>query len=137
MIGSETGILLTQPNETRNEQDAPASRVTESATCAPTRILRKRCCRTLPLRPAAAFFQAVDQIGARALQGGINTHGQSGQERKRDRKSEHRQRKTRAAFPSSGRKLAAILGTSGTSCQASSAPENPAMHADQQAFENK
>src|SRR5947208_2871507 len=46
---------------------APASSVTESATCAPTRILRKRCCRTLPLAPTPAETneQQIGDIAAR------------------------------------------------------------------------
>src|SRR5438874_9903389 len=37
--------------------DAPATSVTESATCAPTSTLRKRCCFTLPLEPRPPSFK--------------------------------------------------------------------------------
>ena len=44
-------------------------------------------------RSASAFFQPVDQIGARALQRRINSHRNAGQDRQRDREKKHRQRK--------------------------------------------
>ena len=46
--------------------DAPATSVTESATCAPTSNLRKRCCRTLPAVPRPPSFSA-STISAREL----------------------------------------------------------------------
>ncbi len=63
-------------------KEAPASNATESATCAPTNTLRKRCWRRLPLLAATTFLQSIDQIGARSLPGGINSHRQPGKERK-------------------------------------------------------
>ena len=72
---------------------APASNVTDNATCAPIKNLAEALLLRAAARSAAAFLQAVDQIRARTLQRRINSHRQAGKNRQHDREAEHAERK--------------------------------------------
>ena len=69
---------------------APASRTTERPTCAATRPRRKTLLPEAAGHGATAIFQSIDEIGARALPGRIQPHGETGQEREPEREEQHR-----------------------------------------------
>src|SRR6059058_4689899 len=106
--------------------DAPATNVTERATCAPTSNLRKRCCRRPPAVPRPPSFNA-STISARELcSAGYNPINRP-VSRESAIANASTETESAVAVPASiGRKFAARRGTSGTNCQASSAPIIPA-----------
>src|SRR5256885_1860440 len=106
--------------------DAPASNVTESATCAPTSNLRKRCCRTLPAVPRPPSFRA-STISARELcSAGYKPINRPVSSESAIANASTGTESAVAVPASIGRKFAARRGTSGTNCQARSAPRIPA-----------
>ena len=107
-------------------KEAPATNVTESATCAPTSNLRKRCWRTLPAVPRPPSFSA-STISARELcRAGYKPITRPVRSDRPIAKARTGAESAVALPGSSGRKFAASRGTSGTNSQASSAPRIPA-----------
>ena len=86
---------------------------------------------------AAAFLQRVDDIGARALQRRIKSHGQTGEERKRDREGEHRKRKRGRAAGFDRQKIRRQLRHERDQLPGEQRTENSREQADQHAFENE
>ena len=80
-FGLKPGILLTQPNETRNEQRRAREQRDRERDLRADKNFAETLLPHTAARSAAAFLQSIDQIGARALQRRINSHDQSGQER--------------------------------------------------------
>ena len=105
---------------------APANNVTESATCAPTRILRRRCWRTLPLVPRPPSFNPSTRSALRTLKRRINSY-QEPVKIDNPIANKHWNRQTGRGSGFQRKKFGRQPRDDGTKCQAANAPPAPAI----------
>ena len=106
-----------------DEHGRPGEEDDGKSTCAATKPRRKRCCPTLPLT-RDRHLSSHRPIGAGALPGGIVSHDQAGDQRKREREDEDRPVQV---TPPSSAGLPAILGATETVQSARQSPITPAI----------
>ena len=113
------------------------SRVIESATWAPTRILRKRCCRTLPACSPAAFLQSIHKVGMGTLKRRVNAHEQPGEQRQPNGEEQHRSRESADLVVFKRQNIRGDFRNDRNQLPRHVAPIEPCDDADQNTLKNK
>ena len=98
IFAAVANVLLAQPHKTGDEQSRTREQshgkrhLPTDQNFAEPELIRAAA------RPATAFFQAFDQIRARALQRRVDSHGDASQDRHHNGEAEHGQRKLDPRF---------------------------------------
>ena len=92
---TKTDVLLAQANETRDEQRRAGKKRDRKSDLRTNKNFSETLLAHAPAGSTAAFFQTVDQVSMRSLQGRINSHQKTSQQRKADGEEKDGPRDTR------------------------------------------
>src|SRR5206468_3717696 len=94
-LGTEADVLLTQTDETRDEQRCAGQQRDRERDLRAYENFAETLLAHTAARAAAALFQAAHQIGVGSLERRINSHQEPGQDRQCDRENQYRNRQAR------------------------------------------
>ena len=85
ILGTEADVLLTQADETRDEQRCAGQQRDRERDLRADEDFAEALLAHTAARAAAAFFQPINQIGVRTLKRRINSYQETGQDRQSNR----------------------------------------------------